>query len=181
MRRQNLNNGEEAALPREAQVPEEPLPMDPAIQRDDHVQPTIPNPPAVSQTDQQNVPLQQRLPQWNGQQLGVVWNYPNVLPITSMATFVNGQIQYAGQQNPEPVMNPAQHGVAGVPFVPVMSSFSAPITLLAPQGNSPDRQRVTAAAAVAAAAYSPYTGLVMMPPVTYIPQSGTPLHILSCR
>ena len=148
------------------------LPVDPTVPGDTPVQQPIPNPADLPQGGVQPVPLQQRLPQWNGQQLGVVWNYPNVLPITSMATFVNGQIQYAGQQSPEPVMNHNQQGMAGVPVMPMMSSFSAPITLLTPPGSSPENHRVAAAAAVAAAAYSPYTGLVMMPPVTYIPQSG---------
>lgn len=88
-----------------------------------------------------------------------------------MATFANGQIQYAGQQNPEPVMNYGQPNFAALPFVPVLSSFSAPITLMAPPGSMAER-RFTAATAVAAAAYSPYTGLVMMPPVTYIPNTS---------
>jgi len=152
--------------------PEAQVPPERGARVDDPLQQPIPGPSDLPQAGQQPVPLQPRLPlQWNGQPLGVMWNYPNVLPITSMATFVNGQFQYAGQQNPEPVMN--QQGLTSVPFVPVISSFSAPITLMTPPGSSPERPRMAAAAAVAAAAYSPYTGLVMMPPVTYIPQSGS--------
>eukprot|EP00210_Caulerpa_lentillifera_P009419 g8980.t1 len=133
---------------------------------------SVNNTESLLNQDQPQPPPQ--LPHWaNGQQFGFVWNYPNLQPTTSMAIFANGQIQYAGQQNPEPVMNRGQQGLHGVvPIMSMLPSFSAPITLLAPPGTTPERHQVTAAAAVAAAAYTPHAGLVMMPPVTYIPNSN---------